>query len=476
MDADLAHPANSLANVTNDGTAANNTSYIKLGASGAGSWQVSSTSPQAVLRTYIDGLLDTSYLPRSGYLWAVTDVAGRISFGVDISGAVVIPGLGAIKPAVQTLQSYQSEGSNRSGYVWAVTDSSNKIAIGIDGAGNFLIGGIKFSRSEMLAILALQDYQYEWSNRSGYSWAVADGSGRVAIGLDNAGNFIVNGAKLDLSAINKVAADSMLQSNITTWGDSLTGSSYPSMLATLTGAGRVVNNKGVGGDNSTHIAFRMGAIPSLMTISNNSIPASGSVAVTPENNKIIQSGGRVIGYINGISGVLINTAGSYNFTRSNSGAAVTINPNDSTVVFNAALDDIGKNISVFWPGQNDGRANSYNLVVMKNLAAMVARLNSTGKKFVVMSVLGANAGSIGGAGYNSLMELNNFIRDAYPDNYINIRSTLITKYDSAVAQDVIDYNNDIVPSSLRADAVHLNTAGYQIVANAVFNFINQKGW
>lgn len=39
MDADLAHPVNTLALVTNDATAANNQTYIKLGASGAGSWQ-----------------------------------------------------------------------------------------------------------------------------------------------------------------------------------------------------------------------------------------------------------------------------------------------------------------------------------------------------------------------------------------------------------------------------------------------------
>ena len=41
MNSDLAHPANTLALVTNDGTVTNNTYYIKVGASGTGSWQKS---------------------------------------------------------------------------------------------------------------------------------------------------------------------------------------------------------------------------------------------------------------------------------------------------------------------------------------------------------------------------------------------------------------------------------------------------
>lgn len=41
MNADLAHPANTIALVTNDTTTTNNTYWIKLGASGSGSWQKS---------------------------------------------------------------------------------------------------------------------------------------------------------------------------------------------------------------------------------------------------------------------------------------------------------------------------------------------------------------------------------------------------------------------------------------------------
>lgn len=50
MNADLAHPVNTPAIVTNDPTPANNTYWIKLGASGSGSWQKSSIPMQAPAR------------------------------------------------------------------------------------------------------------------------------------------------------------------------------------------------------------------------------------------------------------------------------------------------------------------------------------------------------------------------------------------------------------------------------------------
>jgi len=57
MDADLAHAAGSLAIVTNDATSTNNTYWIKLGASGTGSWQISAMPPTLPLvdaRQYAD--------------------------------------------------------------------------------------------------------------------------------------------------------------------------------------------------------------------------------------------------------------------------------------------------------------------------------------------------------------------------------------------------------------------------------------
>ena len=44
------------------------------------------------------------------------------------------------------------------------------------------------------------------------------------------------------------------------------------------------------------------------------------------------------------------------------------------------------------------------------------------------------------------------------------------------AQDLIDISNGVVPSSLRADAVHFTADGYTILAQQVYNKLEQLGW
>ena len=40
----------------------------------------------------------------------------------------------------------------------------------------------------------------------------------------------------------------------------------------------------------------------------------------------------------------------------------------------------------------------------------------------------------------------------------------------------IDFVHDVTPTSLSADTIHLNTAGYTIVAGAVQQFLTDKSW
>ncbi len=50
-----------------------------------------------------------------------------------------------------------------------------------------------------------------------------------------------------------------------------------------------------------------------------------------------------------------------------------------------------------------------------------------------------------------------------------MRPLLVAAYAKDIDQDVIDHENDVVPASLRSDKLHLNTAGYKIVAQAVYD-------
>ena len=57
-----------------------------------------------------------------------------------------------------------------------------------------------------------------------------------------------------------------------------------------------------------------------------------------------------------------------------------------------------------------------------------------------------------------------------------IRTALVAAYNPINAQDVADHANDVTPSSLRSDKIHLNDAGYQFVAKKIDDFFKSKNW
>lgn len=126
--------------------------------------------------------------------------------------------------------------------------------------------------------------------------------------------------------------------------------------------------------------------------------------------------------------------------------------------------------NIIWSGRNSYSASS---TVRADIATMVAAMPSP-KQFLIMSIINKNDGTEGNGGagltnYNLITDLNNSLAALYPNNYLDIRKILVNSYDSSNPTDVTDYASDTVPSSLHVggDNLHLNTAGYAIVAKAV---------
>ena len=67
-----------------------------------------------------------------------------------------------------------------------------------------------------------------------------------------------------------------------------------------------------------------------------------------------------------------------------------------------------------------------------------------------------------------------FLRES--DNFIDIRAHLVSQYQRGNEQDQEDFRNDLVPSSLRSDAIHLKDEGCHVVAARIKEFIAAKGW
>lgn len=132
-------------------------------------------------------------------------------------------------------------------------------------------------------------------------------------------------------------------------------------------------------------------------------------------------------------------------------------------------------VNVFWYGGNN---ESEPEQIKADLARSIASLAPGNNRFIVLSVV--NQASPwerrGSDGYRTIVTLNQQLAQLYPDNYLDIRSFLVGLADPANPMDVIDAQDDVPPTSLRADGVHLNATGAQAVARRVLAFITAKGW
>lgn len=120
--------------------------------------------------------------------------------------------------------------------------------------------------------------------------------------------------------------------------------------------------------------------------------------------------------------------------------------------------------TIIWAGDNN-----YNdpPTVEADVASMVSHLGH--HNYLVLSLLNGDYPDryIGQPGYNDIVSINDSFSAAYGSHYVDLRTYLVSKYDPNNPQDVIDHGNDIIPSSLRSDQIHLNDAGYLLVAKYI---------
>lgn len=282
--------------------------------------------------------------------------------------------------------------------------------------------------------------------------------------------------------------------SISWWGDSLTrgagstSSGTPSGPATSqlaqllgyqnwwtdsqnpTGPGLYVYNGGWGSATSTEILARQGGVQTFVTLSGNILPASGPVSVTAVSVNFGHTANspKVSGSIAGVPGVLDGSA--LTFTRYAPGSEVAVDPDTRFIP-----DTRGReaDTTVFWVGSNNPTQTDQ---IEEDLANAIAFLTSQPKKFLILSPLnGAGIGN-GTPTHTALVQLTAELKVLYPENFIDIRRTLIDAYDPSLPDDVTAYDADYVPPSLRTDSIHLNNAGYAIVARSVYDSLRSKGW
>jgi lysophospholipase L1-like esterase len=95
--------------------------------------------------------------------------------------------------------------------------------------------------------------------------------------------------------------------------------------------------------------------------------------------------------------------------------------------------------------------------------------NLTHKRFVILSVINRADGTenSGSSAYNQIVALNAALAAAYPANYIDIRSLIVTASSGT---------NDSPNNSWTADGLHFTNVGYAFVAGQVNAFLRSRNW
>lgn len=278
--------------------------------------------------------------------------------------------------------------------------------------------------------------------------------------------------------------------DIVCWGDSMTagaggnGTTYPGVLKTLMqNAGSTANtyNMGVGGETSPTICARQGGNPFLINVTGGIIPASTTpVTVTLEQingetvRPLLQGSTTWTGVLDGIAGVLnlVEPSGSsaswqadnyYTFARTAAGTQITID-RPKPFYLDVAAPRLG-DIHIIWIGQN-GPSTAR---AISDAKAIIQRMQALDKRYLVISKPTSTDAD------DSLFFAEFGRRFVAARKYL-VQYGLQDAGITPTAQDNTDIANGIVPTSLRADAVHWTAQGYTILANLLFNRIKELGW
>jgi hypothetical protein len=127
-----------------------------------------------------------------------------------------------------------------------------------------------------------------------------------------------------------------------------------------------------------------------------------------------------------------------------------------------AATDKKNHYVIIWAGDNNFRSPE---IVKADIAEMVASLGH--KRYLVISLLGSKYERTGSVGYTTIMDLNAHLKQTYKENYLDVRSYLVSQA-STSAQDQQDKAIDIVPTSLRSDDEHPNDKGYNLIAAFIY--------
>lgn len=234
-------------------------------------------------------------------------------------------------------------------------------------------------------------------------------------------------------------------------GDSLTAS-YGPLLADILPSFNIIN-AGLGGQSSSSIAARAGAI--MVSVSMDATTQFGGVIhVSSVQPDILAYSGDetfLFGRLAGAIGRLVwNKKTGYHFEPSEPRTFIP-RGNFPFVVQRTIFE---RCILVLWAGRNDFRAPAH---VLQNIESIVSLWKHSDRQYYVLGIINGTDEGPTTVEYSKITELNKVLSQKYGNNYVDVQSLLVG------AQ--TERGPYVIPKDLRADHVHLNSKGNGILAN-----------
>lgn len=423
-------------------------------------------------KAYFDAIFPDGFNFRSGYTAALVDSVGKMWLSAAINGDVGVGGPSGLLVSNNI--------NPRSGYILALSGLLNALAIGFKADGTTVFS----NRTELVAGIGA---------RSGYAIALLDALNRIGFAVTKDGQAMLEGRypMREIDVLKSANAENKFIKplrDLVFIGDSLTAGAggqttwREQLPAMLTGDARASTNYAIGGQTSSQIAARMGGIYTFLTITSNTIPASGPVAVTARTIALLTNQGdqSITGTLYGVAGTLARAGDdSYSFTRTTAGSTVYVPP-ETPFVPDVLLGDAPFATTFIFIGRNDILEPE---TVKVNIRRMVEWLKSQDRHFIVLTP--TNGGptdastpsgeGVGSTVYNNCVNIERWAEDAYGELAFNVRKYSL-QFGNGSTGDNLDISNGVVPRSLRIDFVHYTTAFNTQIATKVAEIINRKEW
>lgn len=262
--------------------------------------------------------------------------------------------------------------------------------------------------------------------------------------------------------------------------------------------GMKVYNFARSGALSRSIALRNDAYRLKYTPVGGVIPASGSVDfIEADAGPLEVLGSPAISdqlqvTFSDVRGYVMWDGTKMTFTRATPGDAVTV-PQAAELIVLPYTSVVTSSVAVgaYYPGAHEaihvlwiGRNNiNYIAQIQSDLVAIVERIRSQHKRFVLCPEFTQTTETTGTTGYNAVYAVNAMYKSLYPENYceidgVDLLQNFRSNYNPSLPDDVSAYNAGTVPPSLlnTGDTLHPNNAGIAINAAFINQFLTKKGW